>query len=60
MKFLLFLTAVTCRKILPDENGEYKIVKNLAKNEMSFGWLGDWGGWPAPVYTTPARVLKMI
>ena len=57
MFFIFFLFFFSSgRKIESDENGEFKIVKNLKKSEFTFLWLGDWGGWPAPVYTTPAQI----
>mgnify|MGYP000275263874 CR=1 FL=1 len=57
MKFLfLIISAGLGREIQPDENGEYRIVRKLDKTEFNFLWLGDWGGWPAPVYNTPIQI----
>jgi len=45
-----------CREILPDANGDYSIKVAVDKSEFCFLWLGDWGGWPAPVYNTPIQI----
>ena len=56
-QLIIFLLAtVLCRKIEPDENGEYQIKKFLDKTDFNILWLGDWGGWPAPVYNTPIQI----
>jgi len=52
----LIVTSVTGREIQPDQNGDYKIKVSLDKSEFSFLWLGDWGGWPAPVFNTPIQI----
>jgi len=49
------VTSVIGREIKPDENGDYKIKVSLDKSEFNFLWLGDWGGWPAPVFNTPIQ-----
>lgn len=56
-QILILISIVNGREILPDSNGEYHIDVKLNKNEFNFLWLGDWGGWPAPVYNTPIQLL---
>ena len=53
---LLLCTVALGRKIKPDANGEFTIDRVLDTNEFSFLWIGDWGGWPAPVYNTPIQI----
>ena len=71
MLFSVFLLNLcTAREIQPDENGEYFIKKyfflfllyfwlknfrTINGDSFNFLWLGDWGGWPAPVYNTPIQ-----
>ena len=57
MRILFFLYfSISCRLIDPDSNGNYNIRHDF--NTDSFSWivLGDWGGWPAPFYTTPIQL----
>lgn len=50
MKYLLLFTSI-CGKILqPDEDGWYRIKKKIDSEKFNFFVLGDWGGWPAPLY----------
>ena len=44
------------RNVEPNEKGDYIVRRKLNKNEFNFVLLGDWGGWPAPVYNTPIQL----
>lgn len=53
---LVLFTVILSRKIEENENGDFIVSKKVFTNELNFMLLGDWGGWPAPVYNTPIQL----
>ena len=51
---ILFLST-SARLVNPDADGNYHIRHDFNTNQFSWLVLGDWGGWPAPFYTTPIQ-----
>ena len=59
MKFsyLLCLLKVSSGRVVdPDDDGWVRIKKTLDKENFNFFVLGDWGGWPAPLYQSVLQV----
>ena len=54
--FVLFFVMITAEVIHPDDDGHYRIVKNLDADTLNFTILGDFGGFPKPFYTTPIQI----
>ena len=71
MKLSVILTVASAKLVQPDEDGTYRIKYNHSSNQFRFrklnsetelksifSWtvLGDWGGWPAPQFTSPIQL----
>ena len=48
---LTFVGLISSKEIQPDSDGTYRIRYNHTADFFNWIVLGDWGGWPAPLYT---------
>ena len=49
--FISLFGFLTSKEIEPDSDGTYRIRYNHTRDFFDWMILGDWGGWPAPIYT---------
>ena len=56
--FLVFILFATSRSkvVKPDEDGWHRIRETVDSDEFNFFILGDWGGWPAPLYQSTIQL----
>ena len=51
----LFSCCIVAKVHKPDSDGWHRIRKNVQTSSFNFYVLGDWGGYPAPLYTTSVQ-----
>merc|ERR1712046_164244 len=53
-----YFLSVSSYFVEPDTDGHFRILKSDYKSEesLTFGVIGDWGGFPAPWYNTPFQL----
>jgi len=57
LKIAVALLGIAFAKIIePDGDGTYRIRHQMSTNSFSWLVLGDWGGWPAPLYNSPTQL----
>ena len=49
--FYILFGLISTKEIQPDSDGTYRIRYNHTVDFFNWMVIGDWGGWPAPLYT---------
>ena len=49
--FISLFGLLATKEIEPDSDGTYRIRYNHTHDFFDWMILGDWGGWPSPIYT---------
>ena len=57
MRLLTLLCTLATPTVLePDSDGTYRIRYNHTTSSFNWIVLGDWGGWPGPLFTSPIQL----
>ena len=58
MKLALIALGASCQAkvVEPDADGTYRIAYHHTSDAFTWTVLGDWGGWPAPQFTSPIQL----